>query len=137
MKKSQFHFLPNGTPEVPVVEVPQEDSPNKNVLDEIFKVDPATGLPCNAQQVFLSPDTNPMIKDFIASVLKGTDKPRLDSTFKDLPDDVVSELTINYGETRTDYVNRVGKYLESQKSEIRDLMSKTKEVKEVKPKVEK
>lgn len=129
MNKSQFHFIPNGTPEVPVVEVAQEDSPNKNVLDEIFKVDPATGLPCNAQQVFLSPDTNPLIKDFIASVLKGTDKPVLDSTFADLPDDVVSELTINYGETRVDYVNRVGKYLETQRSEINELMRKAKEVK--------
>lgn len=128
MNKSQFHFIPNGTPDVPVVEVAQEDSPNKNVLDEIFKVDPATGLPCNAQQVFLSPDTNPMIKDFIASVLKGTDKPQLDSTFKDLPDDVVAELTINYGETRVDYVNRVGKYLETQRSEINELMRKAKEV---------
>lgn len=134
MNKSQFHFLPNGSPEIPVVEVAQEDSPNKNVLDEIFKVDPATGLPCNAQQVFLSPDTNPMIKDYIASVLKGTDKPQLDSTFKDLPDDVVSELTINYGETRIDYVNRVGKYLETQRSEINELMRKAKEVK---PKEEK
>lgn len=134
MNKSQFRFIPNGTPEVPVVEVAQEDSPNKNVLDEIFKVDPATGLPCNAQQVFLSPDTNPLIKDFIASVLKGTEKPVLDSTFADLPDDVVSELTINYGETRVDYVNRVGKYLETQRSEIHELMRK---VKEVKPKEEK
>lgn len=129
MNKSQFHFIPNGTPEIPVVEVAQEDSPNKNVLDEIFKVDPATGLPCNAQQVFLSSDTNPMIKDFIASVLKGTAKPQLDSTFKDLPDDVVSELTINYGETRVDYINRVGKYLESQRSEIKELMRKKQEVK--------
>lgn len=128
MNKSQFHFIPNGSPEIPVVEVAQEDSPNKNVLDEIFKVDPATGLPCNAQQVFLSPDTNPMIKDFIASVLKGTDKPQLDSTFKDLPDDVVSELTINYGETRIDYVNRVGKYLETQRSQINELMRRKQEV---------
>ena len=93
MKKSQFHFLPNGTPDVIVVKVAQEDSPNKSVLDEIFKVDPATGLPCNAQQVFLSPDTNPLIKDFIASVLSGTNKSIQDSTFKDLPDDVIVELT--------------------------------------------
>lgn len=134
MDKSQFHFIPHGSPEVPVVEVTQEDSPNKNVLDEIFKVDPATGLPCNAQQVFLSPDTNPMIKDFIASVLKGTDKPQLDSTFKDLSDDVVSELTINYGETRVDYINRVGKYLETQRSQINELMRRKQEVKPQKEK---
>lgn len=134
MNKSQFHFIMNGTPEVPVVHVTKEDSPNKEVLDEIFKVDPQTGLPCNAQQVFLSPNTNPMIKDFIASVLKGNETQVQDSTFKDLPDDVVSELTINHGETRVAYLDRITKYLDTQKAEINSSIEKFRLSKKESPK---
>lgn len=132
MNRNQFQFIPHAYVERPEPTVEKEDSPNKEVLDEIFKVDPATGLPRNDQEVFFSEKTNPLIKDFIAQVLRGNQKPVVDNTYKDLSDDVISELTIQHGESRVAYVDRITKYLDSQKvviTEKRDELVKNSKVK--------
>ena len=118
MNKNQFRFLFHGDPVIPVIVVPMVDVDNKEILDEIFKVDPATGLPRNDQEVFLSNKTNPLVKEFIASVLRNPENVMPDSTFSDLSDDVISELTIQHGESRVAYVERVSKYAEEQRAYI-------------------
>lgn len=118
MNRNQFQFIPHVYVDIPEPKVEQEDSPNKEILDEIFKVDPATGLPRNDQEVFLSDKTNPLIKDFIAQVLRGNQQPNVDNTYKDLSDDVIAELTIQHGESRVAYLDRITKYLDNQKDSI-------------------
>ena len=89
------------------------------MFDNIFAVDPRTGLPSCDVAVFMSENTSPEIKQFIAANLMREHIGEVDSHISDgIDDDVVAELTRGSSEGYAAYRNRVYKYLENERKKI-------------------
>ena len=79
--------------------VPQVDNSElKQVLDEIFSVDPVTGFPKGDIQYYMSADGNPMVKQWLETHLL---KPRQSSgqSMQGLTDDMIIEFSRIKGES--------------------------------------
>ena len=99
----------------------QEGTPDNLQLmfDIIFAVDPRTGLPSCDVAVFMSENTSPEIKQFIATNLMREHVGEVDAHLSDgLDDDVVAELTRGSSEGSAAYRNRVYKFLENERKKI-------------------
>ena len=99
----------------------QEGTPDNLQLmfDNIFAVDPRTGLPSCDVAVFMSENTSPEIKQFIAANLMREHVGEVDAHLSDgLDDDVVAELTRGSSEGSAAYRNRVYKFLENERKKI-------------------
>lgn len=89
------------------------------MFDNIFAVDPRTGLPSCDVSVFLSENTSPEIKQFIAANLMREHVGEVDAHLSDgIDDDVVAELTRGSSEGSAAYRNRVYKFLENERKAI-------------------
>ena len=119
MKRHQFNSLDNNVVFIPVENVSKDPSKSNEVLKQIFALDPATGLPCNDEAVFLSEKTNPLIKQYIQTQLRQQDKPSSNS-FDGITADDLEALTRNCDETRSEYAARVQKYLDGIKSDFNE-----------------
>ena len=112
-KSTALHFgefkglcsdVPYPWPEVPEVLI---DSALKEVLDEIFSVDPVTGNSRGDIQYFLSKDGNPQVKAWLESNLL---QPRRENpSYKDIDvtDDLIAEYSRQSGESAESYASRL------------------------------
>lgn len=96
--------VPYPWPEVPEVII---DSALKEVLDEIFSVDPVTGNPRGDIQYFMSKDGNPQVKAWLESNLlqPRRDNPSYDGI--DVTDDLLAEFSRKSGENAESYAARI------------------------------
>lgn len=89
------------------------------MFDNIFAVDPRTGLPSCDVAVFMSENTSPEVKQFIAANLMREQLGQVDAHLSDgISDDVVAELTRGSSEGSAAYRNRVYKFLENERKAI-------------------
>lgn len=89
------------------------------MFDNIFAVDPRTGLPSCDVAVFMSENTSPEIKQFIAANLMREHIGEVDVHISDgIDDDVVAELTRGVTEGSAAYRGRVYKFLENERKKI-------------------
>lgn len=96
---------------------PFDDSQMKRVLDEIFSVDPETGLPKGDIQYWLSSEGNPQIKQWLENNLL---KPRAISSgtsIEGVTDDLIVEMSRKPGESADDYTCRLASLYDSAKAE--------------------
>lgn len=110
-----YHNVP-GIPVINKVETSLDE-----VLKEIFAVDPRTGAPKGDIAYYLSPDGNPMIKQWLENNLL---KPRgVTSSNGEYDDDIIAEYARGADETVDDYRSRIIGYLDSANSEIERIQS--------------
>lgn len=83
-----------------------DNSQLKKVLDEIFSIDPVSGLPRGDIQYFLSKDGNPEVKAWLETNLL---QPRrsVSSNPDGVTDDMIAEFAPKSGESRSDYAARL------------------------------
>lgn len=97
---------------------PLDDSQMKRVLDEIFAVDPESGLPKGDIQYWLSSEGNPQIKQWLENNLL---KPRSKSSgtsIEGVTDDMIVEMSRKAGESADEYSTRLASIYESAKAEF-------------------
>ena len=81
-----------------VIEVPKfeyDDSQLKQVLDEIFAVDPVSGFPKGDIQYFLSKDGNPQVKAWLDSNLLQPRAVSSGSSVEGVTDDMIASSRID------------------------------------------
>ena len=105
------------------VEVPDYVMPDDElyrVLQEIFSVDERTGLPKGDLAYYLSPDGNPVVKQWLENNLL---KPRAarGENPADLTDDLIAEYHRGADESVSDYQERLMGYYDSALAEIEKL----------------
>ena len=79
----------------------------KEVLDEIFSVDPVTGNPRGDIQYFMSKDGNPQVKAWLETNLLAPRRSNSGYDGKQLDDDIIAEFSRNDGESIKDYSSRL------------------------------
>lgn len=79
----------------------------KEVLDEIFSVDPVTGNPRGDIQYFLSKDGNPQVKAWLETNLLSPRRSESGYDSKQFDDDIIAEFARNDGESVKDYSARL------------------------------
>lgn len=101
--------------------VPKPDiSELKQVLDEIFSVDPVTGFPKGDIQYYLSADGNPMVKQWLEThLLKPRQSPG--QSLQGVTDDMRVEFSRGKGESIEDYQARLTSLYASAKAEYERL----------------
>lgn len=104
----------NGMPEPPEMEL--DETQLKAVLDEIFSVDPVSGLPKGDIQYYLSAEGNPQVKQWLENNLL---KPRmsLSNTPEGVTDDMIAEFSKKKGESVSAYEERLMSLYDSAKAE--------------------
>lgn len=92
--------------EDPLPEPVKEDSEIDSILKEIFSVDPRTGLPMGDIAYYLSPDGNPVVKEWLVNNLL---KPRSGGNEfnPDITDDMIVEMSRQQNESLEDYSSRL------------------------------
>jgi len=78
----------------------------KQILDEIFSVDPKSGLPNGDLAYWLSPDGNPAVKNWLENNLL---KPRVSTkhNLEGVTDDMIEEFSRRSDESVTEYSLRL------------------------------
>lgn len=135
MKKSLFKKfavyqgltnLDNVTNRDDVSKIDDVSYPLKNVIEEIFSVDPVSGLPKGDIQYYLSKDGNPEVKAWLESNLL---QPRRQSSSvpEGVTDELIAEFARQPNESRADYAERlVNLRIEAEKN-YKDLIAKQNE----------
>lgn len=97
-------------PEAP--EYVPDDSQIMNVLNEIFAVDPATGLPRGDIAYYLSPNGNPTVKEWLMNNLM---RPKfgVQARNNNLTDDMIAEFSRGFDESVDAYASRMAGYRDS------------------------
>lgn len=93
-----------------VIDVPKfeyDDSQLKQVLDEIFAVDPVSGFPRGDIQYFLSKDGNPQVKAWLESNLLQPRAVSSGSSVEGVTDDMIAEFSRQPGESTASYAARL------------------------------
>lgn len=107
-------YHPGPTP----IDVPDEVQKNEldNMLSEIFAPDPLTGAPKGDIAYYLSPDGNPMIKQWLENNLLA---PRgVKSSNGQYDDDTIAEYSRNADESVDAYRERIIGYIDENKAII-------------------
>lgn len=113
------------TPSVPLVDF-VDDSDLKKVLDEIFTVDPVSGLPQGDYQYYMSSSGNPVVKQWLENNLL---RPRMSSggsSVEGVTDDMIFEMSRKNGESVSDYQSRLTSLYDSAKAEYEKYLSEFK-----------
>lgn len=108
------------------IEFPESDIVKKedDILDLIFSVDPLTGYPTGDISMYMSDKTSVEVRDFISQNLMrpinddGTvlDLPsNVREGFRELPDDLLSDLSRDRYETVEQYEERINNFLKSER----------------------
>lgn len=84
-----------------------DDSQLKQVLDEIFAVDPVSGFPKGDIQYFLSKDGNPQVKAWLESNLLQPRATSRGSSLEGVTDDMIAEFSRQPGESTVSYAARL------------------------------
>ena len=98
----------------------------KEVLDEIFSVDPISGFPKGDIQYYLSSEGNPQVKQWLENNLL---KPRMSggSSLEDITDDMRVEFSRSANESISDYQARLMKIYDDAKAEYEKSLNEPKE----------
>ena len=116
-----YHCGPTSLPVVDGVHKNDVD----NILSEIFAPDPITGAPKGDIAYYLSPDGNPMIKQWLETHLLA---PRgVISSNGQYDDDTIAEYSRNADESVDSYRERIIGYIESNRAIIENAKNETKE----------
>lgn len=113
------------TPAEPLVDY-VDDSDLKKVLDEIFTVDPVSGLPQGDYQYYMSSSGNPVVKQWLENNLL---RPRMSSggsSVEGVTDDMIFEMSRKSGESVSDYQSRLTSLYDSAKAEYDRYLSEIK-----------
>lgn len=95
-------------PDVPEPVKEVVSSPSDEVFRQIFAINPRTKLPQDDLAVFMSENTSPEIRDFIARNLMSDNGAQTDGAKYDgLNDDVIAEYTRGKDESVQDYKSRM------------------------------
>ena len=107
---------------------PVEDVPYKrfngsleSILNEIFSVDPVSGLPKGDIAYYLSSDGNPDIKNWLQSNLLAPRVSSGQSTPEGVTDDLIAEMSRINGESIDSWQNRLTSLRDSATAEIEKL----------------
>ena len=133
MKKSLAKFfaqykdidLTAVTPAVPLVDY-VDDSELKKVLDEIFTVDPVSGLPQGDYQYYMSSSGNPVVKQWLENNLLHPRMSSGGSSVEGVTDDMIFEMSRKTGESVSDYQSRLISIYDSAKAEYEKYLSELK-----------
>ena len=101
----------------PYVEGPLDDSQLKKVLDEIFSVDPVSGLPRGDIQYWMSSEGNPQIKQWLENNLLKPCAKQSGTSIEGVTDDMIVEMSRKANESANDYAARLASLYESAKAE--------------------
>lgn len=97
----------------------------KEVLDEIFSVDPETGNPRGDIQYFLSKDGNPQVKAWLESNLFAVRRGDTGYDSKQFDDDLIAEFGRNDGESIKDYSARLASLRDEAMKNYEELTKKS------------
>lgn len=98
-------------------EEPLDDSQLKKVLDEIFSVDPQTGLPKGDIQYWLSSEGNPQIKQWLENNLLKPRAKQSGTSVEGVTDDMIFEMSRKADESASAYAKRISSLYDSAKAE--------------------
>lgn len=107
IKFSQFVGLDNDPCIIPDPAPVKDDSDFQRVLDAIFSVDPVSGLPISDISYYMSPNGDPVIRDWLMNNLL---KPRASASGQTLDgdyDDVIKEFSRGVDESVDSYRERM------------------------------
>ena len=107
IKFSQYVGLDNDPCLIPDPVPVKSDSDFDRILNEIFSVDPVSGLPMSDIQYYLSPNGNPQVREWLMNNLL---KPRAASSGQSLDgvtDDMIHEFSRGVNESLDDYASRL------------------------------
>lgn len=110
---------------VPELENVVMTSQLKEVLDEIFSVDPETGNPRGDIQYFLSKDGNPQVKAWLESNLLAPRRSDTGYNSKQFDDDLIAEFGRNDGESIKDYSARLASLRDEAMKNYEELTKKS------------
>lgn len=113
------------TPAEPLVDY-VDDSDLKKVLDEIFTVDPVSGLPQGDYQYYMSSSGNPVVKQWLENNLIRPRKFSNGSSVEGVTDDMIFEMSRKSGESVSDYQARLTSLYDSAKAEYEKYLSEIK-----------
>ena len=94
------------------------------ILNEIFTVDPVSGLPCGDIAYYLSKDGNPQVKAWLESNLLS---PRAANGMQDpakVSDDLIVEMSRKSDETTDSYAARIMGIYDEAKANLAELQAK-------------
>lgn len=124
IKFSQYVGLDNDPCLIPDPAPIMSESDFDRILNEIFSVDPVSGLPMSDIQYYLSPNGNPQVREWLMNNLL---KPRSASSGRSLDgvtDDMIHEFSRGVDESLDDYASRLNnirdeaqKFMDSLKEE--------------------
>lgn len=95
----------------------------QNMLDEIFCVDPISGLPKGDIQYYLSMDANPDVRLWLENNLLAPRAKQSGSSIEGVTDDLIEEMTRKAGESYFDYSRRLVSVRDSAMAEIEKFKS--------------
>lgn len=90
----------------------------QNMLDEIFSVDPVSGLPKGDIQYFLSKDANPDVRLWLENNLLAPRAKQNGSSIEGVTDDLIAEMSRKAGENYIDYSARLASIRDSAMADI-------------------
>lgn len=102
------------------------DSDIDRIIREIFCVDERTGLPKGDLAYYLSPDGNPVVKQWLENNLLKPRASRGDNP-SDLTDDIIAEFSRGSNESVSDYQQRLMGYYDSAVEEQNKLVESNQE----------
>lgn len=104
---SQYKGLDNDPCAIPDPAPVKPDSDLDRILEQIFSVDPVSGLPRTDIVYYLSPNGDPQVREWIMNNLL---KPRASSSGKSIDgvtDDMIHEFSRGVDESLESYVGRI------------------------------
>ena len=120
LQMSCYQGISCNLPELdPVVSVKRDITELDQILNEIFSVDPISGLPKGDISYYLSPNGNPAVKEWLINNLL---KPRSNgnSSIDSLTDDMIEEYSRKPGESYESYSTRMRGYYDEASKLISD-----------------
>lgn len=121
IKFSQYVGLDNDPCLIPDPSPVKSESDFDRILNEIFSVDPVSGLPMSDIQYYLSPNGNPQVREWLMNNLL---KPRANSSGQSLDgvtDDMIHEFSRRVDESLDDYALRLSNIRDEAKKFIESL----------------
>ena len=107
-KLAQFEFCDKSACYVePIPKYEFNDSDLDTVLNEVFSVDPVSGLPKGDIQYWLSKDGNPTVKNWLTSNLLAPRAMMNGTSIEGVTDDLIAEMSHSPGESLSDYQSRL------------------------------
>ncbi len=107
------HFSTYEGLDLSIHDEPEEIVPDKmisefdNLINEIFSIDPVSGLPRGDIQYYLSKDGNPEVKAWLERNLLMPRASSSGSSLEGVTDDLIYEMNPQSGESFEDYVARI------------------------------